>query len=239
MNENPVWARHRSGAAKRMAIWMGFQQIVWFYQSSSESNFSLPQACNGLPAISKDKIRAVVDKVRELLPRPAPSPVMPPPTAPAPKGVPGGRPRTAPDTDEPNSESAEKPVEKPAEKSVSRPKTAPSSRRGSAAPTKKKEEEPTGPPLLVNENKAQRFRDEQKRRLLKWEFTGPSKEHMTQLATLVEDNCSPELVTMMFHSDFKHHIKAIEAMNKQLEVGLGRVGKRNKLTKCRFHFFTG
>lgn len=174
-----------------------------------------PQACNSLPAISKDKVRAIVDKVREQLPRPTAQASMPPPAAPAPKAIQGGRPRTTPQPE---------PEEEPAEKAAARPKTAPNSRRGSAAPAtskkKKKEEEPTGPPLLLNESKAQRFRDEQKRRLLKWEFTGPSKEHMAQLATLVEGNCSPELVTQMFHSDFKQHIKAIESMNRQLEVRL-------------------
>lgn len=129
----------------------------------------------------------------------------------------GGRQR-APEPEEPSSESSS--ASAPSAPSTSRPKTAPAGRKGSAQPAaskKKKEEDvPLGPPLLTNENKAQRFRDEQKRKLLRWEFTGPSKEHQAQLATTVEGNCSPELIHQMFHSDFKFHIKAIEAMNKQL-----------------------
>ena len=53
-------------------------------------------------------------------------------------------------------------------------------------------------------------RDETKLKLLKWNFTVPRQEFVDQLNDqMVAANFNKSLMSMMFHSDFKQHLKAI------------------------------
>lgn len=86
-----------------------------------------------------------------------------------------------------------------------------------AAASKKKgagDEEDTGPPLRVNKSKEQRFKEEKKLKLLKWNFQAPTPEFLEQLRTQLEANVSKSLFDNMVHSDFKKHIVAIETLDK-------------------------
>lgn len=71
--------------------------------------------------------------------------------------------------------------------------------------------------LQVNNLKQQRALDEQRLRILRWDFTTPRAEFITQLKDqMTTANLNRQLVSNMFHQDFKFHIKAIDALN---EVG--------------------
>ena len=61
------------------------------------------------------------------------------------------------------------------------------------------------------------FRDESKLKVLKWNFTTPRQEFVDQLKEQVEAaGFNTSLQTMMFHSDFKQHLKAIDMLAKHL-----------------------
>lgn len=62
--------------------------------------------------------------------------------------------------------------------------------------------------------KEQRLADERSLKVLKWNFTTPREEFYAQLREQMEAAAwAPALVAQCFHADFKHHIKAIDAMN--------------------------
>lgn len=87
--------------------------------------------------------------------------------------------------------------------------------RGAARPTtsvasrKKSEDVDMGPPYTNTMNlKNQRFKDEQKLKLLKWNFTQPRGEFIDQLKEqMTAANFNRTLFTQMFHADFKQHLK--------------------------------
>lgn len=83
-----------------------------------------------------------------------------------------------------------------------------------SATTKKKEEEIDSSPLYqTNKLKNTRFREEAKLKLLKWNFTTPRQEFVDQLKDqLVAANFNKSLMAMMFHTDFKQHLKALDMM---------------------------
>ncbi|XP_014669251.1 PREDICTED: cytoskeleton-associated protein 5-like [Priapulus caudatus] len=81
-----------------------------------------------------------------------------------------------------------------------------------SAKSKKPADEEFGPTLVNNDSKRQRLRDEEKLKVLKWNFTQPRQEFVDQLKEQMQNNVSTPLLTQMFHADFKHHIKAIDAL---------------------------
>lgn len=114
---------------------------------------------------------------------------------------------------------------------AARPQTAPEGKakagksgvagRGKGPPSKtskKKEEEDLSPPLLVTVSKESRMKDEKNLKVLKWNFTEPRGEFVEQLRTQMEKNFSKSLMELLFHSDFKSHIKAIETLAKCLDT---------------------
>ena len=90
-----------------------------------------------------------------------------------------------------------------------------------AASRKKSEDVDTGPLYTSNNLKNQRFKDEQKLKILKWNFTAPRAEFVDQLKDqMTVANFNRTLFTQMYHSDFKQHLKAIESLSKYLDADL-------------------
>ncbi|XP_036150006.1 protein mini spindles [Monomorium pharaonis] len=94
-------------------------------------------------------------------------------------------------------------------------KGASSSKPSSAR--KKDDDIDTSPLLVVNNLKHQRVIDEQKLKVLKWNFTAPREEFVELLKDLMTAaNVNRNLRANMFHSDFRYHLKAIEALTEDL-----------------------
>ncbi|XP_076663727.1 msps cytoskeleton-associated protein 5 isoform X2 [Andrena cerasifolii] len=103
-----------------------------------------------------------------------------------------------------------------AAKAVVKPKqNQGSSKPGSAR--KKDDDVDTGPLLATNNLKHQRVIDEQKLKVLKWNFTTPREEFTELLKELMgAANVNKTLAANMLHSDFRYHLKAIEALTEDL-----------------------
>ncbi len=88
----------------------------------------------------------------------------------------------------------------------------------SAASRKKSEDVDTGPPYKNMMNlKNQRFKDEQKLKILKWHFSTPRPEFVDQLKEqMTNANFNVTLMTQMFHADFKQHLKAIDTLRNYI-----------------------
>lgn len=87
------------------------------------------------------------------------------------------------------------------------------SRVTSAPPVPRDEDEDRGPLLQVNQLKQQRALDEHRLRTLRWEFTTPRQDFILQLKDqMIKASVDQNLMTKMFHADFKFHIQAIDAL---------------------------
>lgn len=49
--------------------------------------------------------------------------------------------------------------------------------------------------------------------LLKWNFDQPTAEHVEQLKNLLSSIAQPALFLLLFHKDFKQHLKAIDLLH--------------------------
>ncbi|PNF34799.1 Protein mini spindles [Cryptotermes secundus] len=90
---------------------------------------------------------------------------------------------------------------------------------GASKPSgRKKDEDVDTSPLLQNNNlKNQRSVDEQKLKVLKWNFTTPREEFVDLLREqMTVANVNKTLMANMFHLDFKFHLKAIDALSEDL-----------------------
>ena len=83
-----------------------------------------------------------------------------------------------------------------------------------AATSRKKEEEVDLSPLFhINNLKHQRLLDEQKLKVLKWNFTTPREEFTDLLKEQMSTaNVNRSLMANMFHDDFRYHLKVIESL---------------------------
>ncbi|XP_055331341.1 cytoskeleton-associated protein 5-like [Paramacrobiotus metropolitanus] len=89
-----------------------------------------------------------------------------------------------------------------------------------AKPKAALKEEETGPVIILNpKGKQQRSNDEKVLKVLKWSFTAPSKELIQQLMDQMVPCFSPNLQKWLFSDDFKNHIKAIDALQADLNLG--------------------
>ncbi|KAJ8966867.1 hypothetical protein NQ314_003261 [Rhamnusium bicolor] len=89
----------------------------------------------------------------------------------------------------------------------------------SAPPSSRKKDDDvdTSPLLVINNLKHQRTIDESKLKVLKWNFTQPREEFVDLLKDqMTTANVNKTLMSNMFHSDFRYHIKAIESLNEDL-----------------------
>ncbi|XP_061931308.1 protein mini spindles isoform X2 [Apis cerana] len=103
-----------------------------------------------------------------------------------------------------------------AAKAVVKPKQNQSRSKPSSA-RKKDDDIDTSPLLAINNLKHQRLIDEQKLKVLKWNFTTPREEFVELLKELMTAaNVNKTLLANMFHSDFRYHLKAIEALTEDL-----------------------
>jgi hypothetical protein len=83
--------------------------------------------------------------------------------------------------------------------------------------SKKGEEVDMSPLYSENGLKSQRFKEEAKLKVLKWNFATPRQEFVEQLKEqMTTANFNTTLTTQMFHSDFKQHLKAIESLHSYL-----------------------
>ncbi|XP_031837843.1 msps cytoskeleton-associated protein 5 isoform X2 [Nomia melanderi] len=103
-----------------------------------------------------------------------------------------------------------------AAKTVVKPKqNQAGSKPGSAR--KKDDDTDTSPLLVTNNLKHQRVIDEQKLKVLKWNFTTPREEFVELLKELMTTaSVNKTLLENMFHADFRYHLKAIEALTEDL-----------------------
>ncbi|KAK9509392.1 hypothetical protein O3M35_006719 [Rhynocoris fuscipes] len=82
---------------------------------------------------------------------------------------------------------------------------------------KKEEEADSGALLQANNLKNQRVIDDQKLKTLKWNFTTPRQEFVDLLKDLmIAANVNKQLIVNMFHSDFRYHLRAIDALIEDL-----------------------
>ncbi|KAK0402445.1 hypothetical protein QR680_016337 [Steinernema hermaphroditum] len=155
-----------------------------------------------LSDIAEDKLKmGKIQEFRDKALAECPNPVAEVPKPPA-KEAPKAQPK----------EAAKAPAKKPAQAKAE-------------AKAEKVEEEaavakpPPPPPkeMLFNSltnGKASRLRDERSLKLLKWNFDSPTSEHIDQLKSLFGDICKPPTVQLLFHKDFKMHLKIIEQMQQ-------------------------
>lgn len=124
---------------------------------------------------------------------------------------------------------AAQPVKESSEESKSTEETKPTAsnrsqsaarKPGESAKTKKDSETTTldSSPLIDTNQKAQRFQEEKALRILKWNFTTPTDEHVEQLQTQLATICKPTLHANLFHANFKMHIKALESLTQCVEM---------------------
>ncbi|CRK99142.1 CLUMA_CG012503, isoform A [Clunio marinus] len=148
------------------------------------------------PATKKD-IQAALDKARPNLP-----------VKPLPKGK-----QQAPVMEE-------KKVMKSASSKAIKGGAGGGSKPGSAnaSSNKKKEEDVDLSPLFqINNSKHQRLLDEQKMKVLKWNFTTPREEFTDLLKEQMNNaNVNKSLMANMFHDDFRYHLKVIESLIEDL-----------------------
>lgn len=71
--------------------------------------------------------------------------------------------------------------------------------------------------LAANNLKNQRMLDEQKMKVLKWNFTSPREEFIELLRDqMTAANVNKALMANMFHDDFRYHLKAIDTLLEDL-----------------------
>ncbi|XP_033117139.1 cytoskeleton-associated protein 5-like isoform X3 [Anneissia japonica] len=102
----------------------------------------------------------------------------------------------------------------------------------------KQEDEDVGPPVILNNLKDRRFRDEDNLKVLKWNFSVPRDEIIDQLKEQIQPCVSPSLFTALFHADFKYHITALttlkEAVTSHKEACIGALDVLLKWVTLRF-----
>ncbi|XP_063384841.1 protein mini spindles [Cydia fagiglandana] len=87
----------------------------------------------------------------------------------------------------------------------------------SASSRGKKDDEDLTPLLPQNNAKNQRIIDDQKLKVLKWNFTVPREEFFELLKDqMATAGLNKQLVANMFHNDFRYHLKAIESLSDDL-----------------------
>ncbi|KAK6736923.1 hypothetical protein RB195_019549 [Necator americanus] len=116
--------------------------------------------------------------------------------------------------------------------------------RKKEAPKKIEEEEeqvrkPPDELLTADDEKQQRLKDERTLKILKWNFTFPTEEHVSQLQEQLARHAKASLMGMLFHKDFKQHLKAIEMLNTTAENNPEALVKNSDLLLkwCTLRFY--
>ncbi|XP_028170913.1 protein mini spindles [Ostrinia furnacalis] len=147
---------------------------------------------------SKSVVQAALDKARPNLP------VQPLPTKSK--------------KDEPRGVKSAGALKKEAEKKSVIPAKGKGPAKPSSASSRGKKDDEDCTPLLPNNNaKNQRIIDDQKLKVLKWNFTTPREEFFELLKEqMATAGLNKQLIANMFHNDFRYHLKAIEALSDDL-----------------------
>ncbi|GAA6092766.1 cytoskeleton-associated protein 5 isoform X3 [Tachysurus ichikawai] len=207
----------------------------------------MSKATNKLKPASKDQVVAMLEKARALMPakpakaasskaaqsappaKPSPAPAKSQPavddySSPEPKQE-AKKPKTAgPAQKKRNSMEKLKVdkdiVSKPNRLSGGKPSN-PQGVLGKKAPVKaanKEEEDKSGPIfILVPNGKEQRMKEEKALKILKWNFMTPRDEYVEQLKTQMATCLAKWLQDELFHYDFQHHVKAVNAMIEHMD----------------------
>ncbi|XP_047658144.1 cytoskeleton-associated protein 5 isoform X2 [Tachysurus fulvidraco] len=207
----------------------------------------MSKATNKLKPASKDQVVAMLEKARALMPakpakaasskaaqsappaKPSPAPAKSQPavddySSPEPKQE-AKKPKTAgPAPKKRNSMEKLKVdkdiVSKPNRLSGGKPSN-PQGVLGKKAPVKaanKEEEDKSGPIfILVPNGKEQRMKEEKALKILKWNFMTPRDEYVEQLKTQMATCLAKWLQDELFHYDFQHHVKAVNAMIEHMD----------------------
>lgn len=86
-----------------------------------------------------------------------------------------------------------------------------------AASRKKEEDVDLSPLFAINNLKHQRLLDEQKLKVLKWNFTTPRDEFTDLLKDqMTTANVNRSMMANMFHEDFRYHLKVIESLTDDM-----------------------
>ncbi|KAK4473779.1 hypothetical protein MN116_003117 [Schistosoma mekongi] len=177
---------------------------------------------NRLKPTSKDSVMPHLEKARESLASLHPASIEKKPVSP-PKVVRGGsgaRPPSPIPDDTGEFENATQSVCNTS-KSASEVKKKANNKNLVNAPKKAGAELPSLSIILPPNKlaKSARLTDEKKRKLLKWDFDAPTKDHLQQLNTLfITAGTAPEFHALLFHTDFRQHIKAIEQLSQLLDT---------------------
>lgn len=92
---------------------------------------------------------------------------------------------------------------------------------GAASSRKKEEDVDLSPMFQVNNLKHQRMLDEQKLKVLKWNFTTPREEFTDLLKEQMSNaNVNRSLMANMFHDDFRYHLKVFESLIDDMSENL-------------------
>ncbi|CAH8441458.1 unnamed protein product [Schistosoma turkestanicum] len=191
------------------------------------------KCANRLKPTSKDSVMPHLEKAREIVANSHPALAEKKPVSP-PKAVRGGSGARLQSSSNPqattpvleNAEESENATQSQATTSKSAPETKKKTDSKKSVNTAKKTgvELPTTSIILPPNKsaKSSRLNDEKKRKLLKWDFDAPTKDHIQQLNTLfLAAGTATEFHALLFHSDFKQHIKAIEQLSQLLDTTEG------------------
>ncbi|XP_056135321.1 cytoskeleton-associated protein 5-like [Lampris incognitus] len=178
------------------------------------------KAAAKLAPASKDQVVALLEKARSSVPAKQAAPAKAA-LAKAPATGSAAKPTTAANEADPVVLDSEVSEEKSHSKNA---KTGSAPAGKSALPGKKpsgkaNDEVKSGPLFILVPNKKElRVKEEKSLKVLKWNFTSPRDEYVEQLQTQMAPCVAKWLQEELFHHDFQHHIKAINAMMENLEA---------------------
>ncbi|XP_042315119.1 cytoskeleton-associated protein 5-like [Sceloporus undulatus] len=72
--------------------------------------------------------------------------------------------------------------------------------------------------IIIPKGKEQRAKDEKALKVLRWNFSTPNSKYVEQLKAQMSGCVSNWLQEELFHSNFQHHIKALNVMTKHLQT---------------------
>ncbi|TSQ92631.1 Cytoskeleton-associated protein 5 [Bagarius yarrelli] len=179
------------------------------------------KATSKLKPASKDQVVAMLEKARAVMPAKPAAPAKAAPSKAA-QSTPPAKSSPAPAKSQPAVDDYSPPEPK---QDTKKPKTTgPAQKKGvlgKKAPVKaanKDDEDKTGPIfILVPNGKEQRMKEEKALKILKWNFITPRDEYVEQLKTQMATCLAKWLQDELFHYDFQHHVKAINAMIEHLD----------------------
>ncbi|XP_063053472.1 cytoskeleton-associated protein 5 isoform X2 [Engraulis encrasicolus] len=188
----------------------------------------MSKATSKLKPSSKDQVMAMLEKARAVMPAKPAGPAKAASAAPAKAAAPS----SASSSSSGKAASASSAQSRDDDYAPSEPKpdtkraksAGPAAKKGvvgKKAPVKanaKEEEDKSGPIFtLVPNAKEQRMKEEKALKILKWNFITPRDEYVEQLKTQMSTCLARWLQDELYHFDFQHHVKAINAMIEHME----------------------